>query len=276
MIFDPALAELILAGSKTQDRRPVKPGQECAYRKGRTYAVQPGRGLPGVGHVRIVRVKRATLAEVSRRDAVAEGFRTRAEFFDYWAELHFHGQRLSVWPARVWVIEFALAGARPPRAPRWLAHGRGTTSRRRSIDREVPLEDPGFRSDTLRVEGGDAMGGSAPVSRVEPLGRSAMAELEEELQAELRGFRGQEPEDVYALAPRQGSPGEIRQRRRRMGLRKVDGLEPRSEADAKALLAYMLIKGCSVRDLARAMDWSGGKAHKVLREHIDQDRQVAA
>jgi hypothetical protein len=276
LIFTPAQASLVLAGKKTHDRRPVKPGRNCAYKKGRTYAVQQGRGRPGIGHVRVLKVSRATLTELTQRDAIAEGFRTRAEFFDHWADLHFLGQRLSLWPARVWVVEFELAGAMPPRAPRWLAHGSGTTSRRRSIDQEVPLEDPVFRSDILRVEGGDVVGGSARVSRVSPLAPSAMQELEDDLRAELRQFRGREPEDVHALAPRQGSPGEVRQRRRRMGLRMVDGLEPRSEADAQALLAYMLVQGCSVRDLARAMDWSRGKAHNILRTHIDQDRQVAA
>lgn len=90
MIFRPALHRAIIAGRKTQTRRPVKPGQtRCRYEPGRTYAIQPGRGQPSDGHrIHILDVHQEHLGDITFTDARAEGFKTTQDFKTYWVQLH--------------------------------------------------------------------------------------------------------------------------------------------------------------------------------------------
>jgi hypothetical protein len=281
VIFSPRNADLVLDGRKTMTRRPIKPGEQaCRYRPGRTYSVQKGRGKPGCGYVQINAVRSEHVGEITLQDARAEGFRDRGEFFDYWAGMYADRAACPT-TLLVWVVTFELVRVLPAPRPLFLARARGTTTvRNRSIDTEVTAEDDIWASNELVVTelsitverhqprlGADRHGGSAPVSRVRPLEPSAMAELEEDLQRELLRYRGDDPEDVFALCPRQGSVGDIRARRQRMGLRRIDGLQPLAPEYADRLRAEMLARGCSVRDLARAMDWSPGKAHGVIRQY---------
>lgn len=117
MIFRPELARLVVRGKKTQTRRPMKPyvepespyrtvkgrrvrravpktievdGTRFVYRyePGGCYAVQPGRGKAAVCRVLVDTVEPVLLTGLDLRDALAEGFRTRAEFADYWMRLY--------------------------------------------------------------------------------------------------------------------------------------------------------------------------------------------
>lgn len=103
MIFSGGLAEKVLAGEKTQTRRPAKDDLPCRYREGGTYAVQEGRGRKAVGRIRVLAIRRVPVGLLSRQDAIAEGFGSIAEFYERWRELHgsFGG-----W---CWAIEFELA-----------------------------------------------------------------------------------------------------------------------------------------------------------------------
>lgn len=113
MIFKPRLAHLILVGKKTMTRRPVREGElECRYQVGSTYAIQRGRGKPAVGRLRVLSVHEELLHEMDPLDALAEGFRSRDEFFDYWRELYGTGPLIKV---PVWVIAFELVGTDEPR-----------------------------------------------------------------------------------------------------------------------------------------------------------------
>lgn len=108
MIFKQPMIDAILARRKTVTRRPVDSlwgddAQPCRYREGRTYAIQPGRGKPGVGRIEILDVELQPLS-----DALAEygeeGFTTRDAFIAYWRELYgTFDEDLAVWR-----IEFAL------------------------------------------------------------------------------------------------------------------------------------------------------------------------
>ena len=112
----------VLDGTKTQTRRPVKPGQtlevaedsypagvfaeigsgyyRTVYIVGNTYAVQPGRGKHGVGRIRITGLRREDVRTISDDDVKAEGFSSRDEFMQTWEMMH------KTYDA--WVIEFEL------------------------------------------------------------------------------------------------------------------------------------------------------------------------
>jgi uncharacterized protein YhfF len=88
VIFRPELARQIRQGRKTQTRRPVKPGEPCRYREGKSYAVQPGRGQTATCRIHITSVRLETAGEIAFTDARAEGFTTTDDFKTYWVAIH--------------------------------------------------------------------------------------------------------------------------------------------------------------------------------------------
>lgn len=120
MIFKPEMVEKILAGEKTETRRPVKPGEtKCLYRPGGgpdgSYAVQPGRTKAHVARIKVYEVRRELLYEISESAAIHEGFdgywvssvyvRPVNHFFEYWERLY---GALPEADEEVWVIRFRL------------------------------------------------------------------------------------------------------------------------------------------------------------------------
>ena len=87
MIFGERLLNAVLAGEKTVTRR-VSNGAPCKYLPGRTYALQPARGRPGIGRIQVVSVRQECLGALTSADARAEGFAGRDEFFAYWRRLY--------------------------------------------------------------------------------------------------------------------------------------------------------------------------------------------
>jgi hypothetical protein len=119
MIFRADMISAILEGRKTQTRRPVKQGDSlepftadwCEVRdlngrtrwnEGRRYSICPGRGKPRVGLIRIFRITRERLDQITDGNARAEGFACREEFLSRWQELY-PASNLS---EDVWVLEF--------------------------------------------------------------------------------------------------------------------------------------------------------------------------
>lgn len=108
MIFQREMVEKILAGEKTVTRRPVKytvvtnhlgdytqrtqSANPCRYEVGKTYAVQPARGMKSVGRIRILAVRRMELDALNAHggvvDALREGFSSWKDFQDYWTTLY--------------------------------------------------------------------------------------------------------------------------------------------------------------------------------------------
>lgn len=102
MIFRPDMIEPILAGRKTQTRRPAPVGTECRYKVGQDYAVQPGRSKRSIARIRIVSIDRVPVGSLTVEDARAEGFRSPQGFYDRWSE--FYGGIFGY----CWRIEFEL------------------------------------------------------------------------------------------------------------------------------------------------------------------------
>ena len=106
MQFKPELAALVMAGTKRQTRRPVKPGQELlitdmaggyrgvacngrnVYEVGKDYAVCPGRGKHAVGRILITEIRQEDVREIEHEDVIAEGFQHRGEFFEVWTNFY--------------------------------------------------------------------------------------------------------------------------------------------------------------------------------------------
>ena len=121
MIFKPELVNLILAGKKTQTRRPlfydihgkVIP---CRYKVGKTYAVQPGRGKHQVARIEILEVRRESWGAISEPDAIAEGFTAGwADGIQRPAYWHFWEYVKGLYPTldstnECWVLRFRRTG----------------------------------------------------------------------------------------------------------------------------------------------------------------------
>ena len=70
------------------DQEQIVPGSPPPLTHTGRYPVQRGRGRPAEGHVIVTSVEQARLGDLTQRDAMAEGFATRAAFLGYWADLH--------------------------------------------------------------------------------------------------------------------------------------------------------------------------------------------
>lgn len=113
--------EKVLSGEKTQTRRLFKAGDYgwmCGYSNeidpttgrtgfiyssvsnqqdgkiinrwlvGKTYAIQPGRGMKAVGRIQIIGIRCQDVRKISLVDVRAEGFEARYQFLDVWAAMH--------------------------------------------------------------------------------------------------------------------------------------------------------------------------------------------
>lgn len=112
MQFQPYLAEKVKNERKTQTRRPFVPGdvlltdplrvmretrllaQRLHWQVGKTYAVQPGRGKQGIGHITLTNIRFEDVREISLADAKAEGFETVLDFLAVWVS--FYDQNVSL------------------------------------------------------------------------------------------------------------------------------------------------------------------------------------
>jgi len=116
MQFKRELANKILAGEKTQTRRPVKVNEyqtthddlvevrngRLKWRVGKTYSVQPGRGKKGEGFMKLTSIRREKVESITEDDVMAEGLVSRDKFLEIWNG--FYGD---AYP-ECWVLEFEL------------------------------------------------------------------------------------------------------------------------------------------------------------------------
>jgi hypothetical protein len=113
--------QLILDGKKTQTRRIIDAEEkavksdtgeiEAVLHKGRkkwvvgqSYGVQPSRTAKQVARIRLTRIRQEKVSDISEADVQAEGFNSRAEFYQTWQTLH--GENSLDWV--VWVLDFEV------------------------------------------------------------------------------------------------------------------------------------------------------------------------
>jgi hypothetical protein len=99
LLFKRRFIPQILAGEKTQTRRPSKPG----VREGGTYTLRAGYA-PTPHRITVTRVYTQRLGDVTQEDARMEGFGGVGEFMEAWAGIY------GGWSPdqTVYVVEFRL------------------------------------------------------------------------------------------------------------------------------------------------------------------------
>lgn len=89
MIFSRDLFPLVIAGGKTETRRPKHgPGDHCPIGIRGEIAVQPGRGKYHRAHAVDVLVRHERLDAITEEDARREGFASVAAFLDAWHAIY--------------------------------------------------------------------------------------------------------------------------------------------------------------------------------------------
>lgn len=274
-------AHAVALGRVTLIREPLTTIAE-PYTVGHSYAVQTRPAKEAVCRVEVTELTRSTVGALTFDEARAAGFRTRDDAHAAWLQQHRLGELDPAQP--VWIIRLKLDRTE---RPRFLVRSGYSQSPGGSIDYELEETidpDGGARltrraiaavDDTTVAWITDEARRRMPVGnprKAPPAEPGLVHRVEQALREELRTrFRGESPEDVAAAAPRQGTPGEIRRRRRAMGLRGVDGLFPVPGDQVAELVESMADEGCSVREVAHALDCSVGKAHQLLRPYRESD-----
>lgn len=125
--FSKDLLPKVTDGSKTQTRRPYKSGDHvrdeycsAVYRDGRKkwqvgqrYAVVPGRGKKGVGHIEVTRLRYdGDVRNISEADAIAEGFETPMDFVATWCGFYDEDVRLEKLSKGRWSLLIVNSGKR--------------------------------------------------------------------------------------------------------------------------------------------------------------------
>lgn len=113
--------EAIFDGRKTQTRRVRKPSDQAVYgadgkieavlvngrekwRVGKTYSIQPARGKPQIGRIRIVGLEAENVTDITESDARHEGSADKADFLRTWEKVNGAANL----DADVWVVKFEL------------------------------------------------------------------------------------------------------------------------------------------------------------------------
>ena len=102
LLFSRRFIPMILAGAKTQTRRPTKP----SVKEGGTYRLRAGN-KPTDRSITVTRVYTQRLGDISPAEEAAEGFSTLGEFRETWVSIY------GSWVPEqtVYVVEFRLEGA---------------------------------------------------------------------------------------------------------------------------------------------------------------------
>ena len=263
MILTPKLAFAVSGGRVTLHREP-RTGTDKPYRADRSYAVQGRAGREAICRVVVHKVIPATVDDLTFEQARAAGYRTTADANDAWAAQH------GTATTDVWVIEFALDRSERPVYLAQRSEFGYTNDKRRAMPGEPEVIDRATLS-WITTDARDRMPVGQP-RKPPPTEPGLLERVEQALREELRTrFRGVAPEDIAAESPKQGTPGEIKARRRAMGLRAIDGLFPVPADQVDELVASMIEEGCSVRDIALALDCSPGKAHQIVKAHRTEE-----
>lgn len=96
--------EKVLSGEKTETRRLIGPRDvDCTdyfpsavmtdmcrikYQVGKFYAVQPGRGKPGVAQIQMLDIYAEDVRSITENHVKAEGYENAMYFFSTWLSMH--------------------------------------------------------------------------------------------------------------------------------------------------------------------------------------------
>jgi hypothetical protein len=260
------------------------------YRVGQVLPVQKMRGRKAVTHIEIVGLRHERLSAITHHDARGEGFRTTDDFKAHWVALNdaewLAGMEADGDPlpppllthrfdechasTRVWVITFVICEA----PPEYLRPTSGyTTVRAASLTAQdstkravIDTNDGAVVEDLGEPDGDDRYLRNPPpraatIARLRPASQGERDALISRLRSSYHGW---EPEDVIGDEPRYGSAGDVRAMRREMGLRGTDGLDPIPDDELERVLAFMIFREASLREIMLAMDWSLGKTQREL------------
>lgn len=109
-----------------------------------------------------------------------------------------------------------------------------------------------------------ARAAAAKRPRIDPELLDRQRRVELALRSELDTcFQGWTPQDIARHAPHQGTIAEIRERRRAIHARAIDGYEPHGPAERAQWEWFLRTTGASVREIAKALDVSHRAAHEL-------------
>lgn len=230
----------------------------------RSYAVQSKRTMAAACRVTVDKIRRSTVGELTFPEARAAGHPNVELAQAAWQDAH--GLETLDPDQGVWIIEFTVDRQRRPVYLAAYSPMLYTTDPSRALRTGEVLEET---PDSTEIEAitraaRERMPVGEPKAKP-PAEPGLIDRVEQVLRDELeQRFRGEHPDDIAALAPHQGTPGDVRARRRAMGRRAVDGLFPVPDDQVDELVQSMADEGCSVRDVALALDCSVGKAQTIL------------
>lgn len=245
------------------DRTEVEP----PLRTAKSYAVQSRRSMAATCRVTVHTIRAAVVGDLTFELARGAGYPNVAAAQDAWRDAHELDELDPDQP--VWIATLSVDRQNRPLYLAAYSPLGYTRDPRRALKSESDggrlLEAP---ADTELASMTRVARERMPVGQPKakpPAEPGLIDRVEQALREELeQRFRGEHPDDIAALAPRQGTPGDIRARRKAMGHRAVDGLFPVPDDQVAELVKSMADEGCSVRDVALALDCSVGKAQNLL------------
>lgn len=150
-----------------------------------------------------------------------------------------------------------------------------TTDVKRALPNEPPAVPEAFQRKVSKAAD-DAHRAKHPSSKP-AADRDLAAKLEDALRDQLADtYLAWTPDEIALHSHVQGTPKEIRRRRRAMGLRAIDGYPKLTPADEDIVLRRLVRARKSEREIARALDVSRDKARRLVQTIEWEEQHRAA
>jgi hypothetical protein len=174
MILEPSHIRLIASGKKTEIRERNITGPRPPYKVGDLFGVKSAYRKPKRFDVEVLEVDAQLLGDVTYREAVAEGYRTRDELWDWWKENDpAFNLNLEVWVYRIRIYGDHPRLLVPSSSPRGTEKGYTTQPGRAMFDSGNLESEPEALSDEQHRKLQGWRSAVHDIARVEPLLTSA-------------------------------------------------------------------------------------------------------